>query len=303
MPISFMLATHQILRQSSTMKHLLFSILCLTILAFSSHHSNAQRSRNVSVTPYQISDSIYMIEGQGGNIGFLMNTEGVLLVDTQFQHMAPAILKSVGELSQGKIKYVLNTHFHGDHTGGNATLGANATIVAHKKVQTRLNDNSRTQPGAVPKLTYDKKMDIQFGEENVSLIHLGPGHTDTDSVVIFNNSNVIHMGDHFFNGRFPFVDLNSGGSVEGYLANIKQVAEMADEKTVIIPGHGSLASKQDLLAFISMFEECLKIVSNAKNNGLSLEETQKLGLPEKYQKWGEAFINHNKWISFLYQGI
>ena len=109
MPISFFLATHQILRQSPAMKLPHSLILCFTIFTLSIHHSNAQRSRNVSVTPFKISDSIYMIEGQGGNIGFLMNTEGVLLVDTQFQHMAPAILKSVGELSQGKIKYVLNT--------------------------------------------------------------------------------------------------------------------------------------------------------------------------------------------------
>lgn len=276
-------------------------LLAAISVAFSSSVSAQPGRGDVAITPVKMNENIHMLIGQGGNIGFLSNDDGVLLVDTQFQHLAPKILKTVGEMSKGKIKYVLNTHFHGDHTGGNATIGANATIVAHDNVRSRLKSSSRTQEGALPDLTYSKKMTIHFGDEEIHLIHLGPGHTDSDSVVHFKSSNVIHMGDLFFNGRFPYVDLNSGGSIQGYLSNIKTVAGMADKGTKIIPGHGDAATVSDLLVFIKMFEECRAVVSKAKANGKSLEEIQKDGLPKKYESWGKAFINSDRWISFLYQ--
>ena len=256
----------------------------------------------VVIKPHQLTDHLYMLEGQGGNIGFLSGPEGVLIVDTQFPHVAPQIIKTVGEMSDGKIQYVLNTHFHGDHTGGNQVIGAGATIIGHNKVRERLEASDRTPDGALPTITYTSQMSLNFGGEEIHMIHLGPGHTDTDSVIYFKSSNALHMGDLFFNGRFPYIDLNSGGSVSGYLSNIKKVLGMTNQETKIIPGHGQLASREDLVSFINMFDDCFQAVSKAKAEGQTLEEVTKAGLPKKYEEWGKAFINEERWISFLYAG-
>lgn len=273
----------------------LVSFACLQTSLF------AQRGGEVIIQPNKIKENLYMLVGQGGNIGFLSNNDGVLLVDTQFQRLAPKIIKTVGELSQGKIQYVLNTHHHGDHTGGNAAMGIKSTIVAHDNVRKRLSAGGKSG-ASLPKLTYSKRMVMHFGDEEIQLIHLGPGHTDTDSVVFFKSSNVIHMGDLFFNKRYPFIDLSSGGSVQGYLSNIKIVAGMVDAETKIIPGHGELATQADLILFIDMFDECFSLVSKARKNGKSLEEIKKAGLPKKYESWGQAFINEDRWIGFLFAG-
>lgn len=265
-------------------------------------HPGHSQQGEVVIKPHKISDQLFMLEGQGGNIGFLSNEGGVLIVDTQFPHVAPKILKTVGEMSQGKIQFVLNTHFHGDHTGGNAVIGAEATIIAHDRVRERLSQDGRTSPAAYPDLTYASTMTVYFGSEEIQLIHLGPGHTDSDSIIYFKSSNTIHMGDQFFHGRFPYIDLASGGTPTGYLNNIRRVAGMTNPQTHIIPGHGPLATQNNFLEFIAMFEECSGIVLKAKMDGKSLEQTIADGLPEKYRPWGTGFIKEAQWITFLYTG-
>jgi len=286
---------------SVCMKFCVTGLLVLIVFAHTHAPVFGQRGGDVAIQPKEINEKIYMLVGQGGNIGFLSNDDGVLLVDTQFQRLAPKIIKAVGELSQGKIQYVLNTHHHGDHTGGNSVLGIDSIIVAHDNVRKRLNAGGKS--GAfLPKVTYSKRLSMHFGDEEIQLLHLGPGHTDSDSVVYFKSSNVIHMGDLFFNKRYPFIDFRSGGSVRGYLSNIKIVAGMTNAKPKIIPGHGELATQTDLLSYIKMFEECFGIVSKAKKNGKSLAEIKRIGLPKKYENWGKAFIDEEKWIGFLFAG-
>ncbi|MCW3173666.1 MBL fold metallo-hydrolase [Shewanella subflava] len=259
--------------------------------------------KDVKITSTQLTGSTYMFVGSGGNIGVSAGSDGLLIIDDQFAPLADKITASLNNIQPGTPKYIVNTHYHGDHTGGNAHFGQKGTIVAHHNVLKRLSSDSNTPSSALPVITFSDHISIHFNQDTLDVFHLGPGHTDGDSVVRWEKANVIHMGDLFFKDRFPYIDLNGGGSVVGYRDNVASVIAKIDKNTQIIPGHGDLANKDDLLKFKHMLDDSINWMRAKKAHGHSLEDIKKMGVPEEYKTWSWAFINQDKWIETLYQGL
>lgn len=281
------------------MKALPFLALALGLVAPA---ALAQRNfDNVEIKTIPVAKNIYMLEGSGGNIGVSVGTDGNLIVDDQFAPLAEKIDAALQRLNPGKLKFVLNTHHHGDHTGGNAAFGAKeATIIAQSNVRKRLAGEANAKKEALPVITFDHSASVHFNGEEIKLLHHGPGHTDGDSIVHFTGANVVHMGDQFFNGGFPFVDLNSGGTVEGYLRTVAVVLEKIPADAKIIPGHGPLATVDDLKAFHAMLMDTSAIVTKGMADGKSLADLKAAGLPEKYKDFGTGFIKTDRWIETIY---
>jgi glyoxylase-like metal-dependent hydrolase (beta-lactamase superfamily II) len=258
---------------------------------------------DVQIKSTHVAGNVYMLEGAGGNIGVSVGPDGLLIVDDQFAPLAAKIEAALRQLDKGPLKFVLNTHWHGDHTGGNAHFGRQAPIIAHTNVRKRLADQAGTVREALPVITFDASLSVHFNGEEIRVLHLPPGHTDGDSVIHFTQSGVVHMGDQFFNGRFPFIDLNSGGDVAGYVRNVEEVLEKLPDGVKIIPGHGPLASRSDLERFHGMLLETTGFVRQAIADGRSLEQLKAAGLPDKWREWGSGFINTDRWLEITYQGL
>lgn len=247
-----------------------------------------------------VAGHIHMLEGSGGNIGVSAGADGILIVDDKFEKDVPAVRDLLTGIDPGPLKFVLNTHYHGDHTGGNEAFGKEAVIIAHENVRGRLSDENKPA-SALPVVTYEDKVSVHFNGETIDLIHFPAGHTDTDSVVFFRGSNVVHMGDHFFSGRFPYIDLGGGGSVQGYLDNVATVLTMLPDDVKLIPGHGPLSNKADLKAFHTMIDACYTSIKEQVKAGKSIQEIQEKGVPAEYKDWGWRFISEERWITILHQ--
>ena len=262
----------------------------------------AQRNYdNVEIKATQVAKNIYMLEGSGGNIGVSIGADGNLIVDDQFAPLAEKIDAAVQKLNPGKLKFVLNTHHHGDHTGGNAAFGAkDATIIAQSNVRKRLAGEANSKKEALPVITFDQSASVFFNGEEIKLLHQGPGHTDGDSIIFFTGANVVHMGDQFFNGGFPFIDLSSGGSVGGYIKTVSFVLEKVPADAKIIPGHGKLATIEDLKNFHAMLVETTGLIKQGIAAGKSLADLKAAGLPDKFKDFGNGFIKTDRWIETIY---
>jgi len=272
------------------------------VLALTTTVAFAQRDfAKVEIKVIPVAKNIYMLEGSGGNIGVSVGPDGNLLVDDQFAPLAEKIDAAVQKLNPGKLKFILNTHHHGDHTGGNATFGAkDATIIAQDNVRKRLVAETNPKKEGFPVITFDQSASVHFNGEEIKLLHHGVGHTDGDSIIYFTGANVVHMGDLFFNGGFPFIDLNSGGNVDGYLKTVATVLEKIPSDAKIIPGHGKLASVEDLRSFHAMLVETTDFVKQGITSGKSLADLKAAGLPEKFKSFGTGFINTDTWITTIY---
>jgi cyclase len=268
----------------------------------------------VQVTPLPVAGNVHMLEGAGGNIGVSVGPDGILIVDDQFAPLVPKIRAALGKLTRGKDRtpeYVLNTHWHSDHTGGNAAFGREGRIVAHKHVRTRLMNGQEVLGRAIPPapkealpvITYDRGLSLYFNGEEVQVTHLPAGHTDGDSMVYFTASNVLHLGDQFVVDKFPFVDTSSGGSLEGYMRNVERVLGTLPSGVKIIPGHGPLAGREELVRFAAMLRDTVELVKEKLAAGKTLEQVKAEGLPEKYKSWGEGFITTDMWLTTVYQGL
>ncbi|MCY3771758.1 MAG: MBL fold metallo-hydrolase [Gemmatimonadetes bacterium] len=282
---------------------LLFSVLAV------SGQVDAQRNWDeVVVEAHPVVGNIYMLTGSGGNIGVSVGDDGILIVDDQYAPLADKIKSALRGLHAGPLKFVLNTHFHGDHVGGNPIFGLEATIVAHtnvrKRVSTPQQRGDRTIPAMVedgwPVITFDEEVSVHFNGEEIRLVHIPDGHTDTDSYVYFTGSDVIHMGDTFFNGRFPFVDLGSGGTVAGLERNIGQVLSMIGPDTRVIPGHGDLGDRVALQAYHDMLVATIESVRAMMAEGKTLDEIKAAGLPEKWAGYASDFVPEARWIETIY---
>ncbi|WP_218419252.1 MBL fold metallo-hydrolase [Alteromonas lipotrueae] len=262
------------------------------------------RFEKVEIEATALKGSVHMLTGMGGNIGVSAGDDGILIIDDQFAPLAEKIATALGELGSDKPKYVINTHYHGDHTGSNAFFHSHkgATILAHDNVRIRLANDEKVSPDALPAITYENGIKLHFNGETIHIMHLESGHTDGDSIVWFEQPDIMHTGDLFFNGLFPFIDLNSGGSVKGYIESVKQVLAKINDDTVLIPGHGELSNKTEYTNFLAMIEETFAFVKAQKAKGMSLEAITEAGLDSKWHKWAWSFISEEKWIATLYKG-
>ena len=252
-----------------------------------------------------------MLVGAGGNIGVSAGPDGVLIVDDQFAPLADKIRAAFRPLSPGQLRFVLNTHFHFDHTDANPVFGREATIVAHANVRRRLSEEAHVlgetykplPKEGLPVVTYETALSVHFNGEEIRVVHFPAGHTDGDSVVFFTASNVIHMGDDFFAGRFPFVDLENGGSVEGLARNVAEIVARAPAGVKIIPGHGPLSTVEDLRAYHAMLVETTEVVRARLRAGRTLEQAKAEGLPPKWKEWGSGFVKAEQWIETVYRSL
>ncbi|MDI1240753.1 MAG: MBL fold metallo-hydrolase [bacterium] len=288
----------------------LFLVSILTSLAFAhGNDSHFPRSQDVTVKTTKITGNVYMLQGRGGNIGAIVGPEGILIVDDDYKAVSQKLAAALKELGSDKPRFVLNTHWHGDHTEGNEFFGKESTIVAHINVRKRLMDpptifGQKTAPYqlfALPIVTYTESMTIHLNGEDIRLVHYPNGHTDGDTVIFFEKANVVHLGDDFFTGRFPFVDLDSGGSVQGLINNVASLITKIPTDAKLIPGHGPVSTHADLKAYHAMLLESSKIVTDAMKAGKSLEEIQKTGLPEKFKEAGSGFIKTEAWIATVHR--
>jgi glyoxylase-like metal-dependent hydrolase (beta-lactamase superfamily II) len=265
----------------------------------------------VEIKVIKAAGNVYMLQGAGGNIGVSVGTDGILIVDDQFAPLADKIRAALKTLGEGKLKFVLNTHWHGDHTGGNAQFSPEAPIIAHTNVRKRLESDQKVLGEAVkaspkealPVITFDESLTVHFNGEEIRVIHFPHGHTDGDSVIFFSTSNVVHMGDDFFAGRFPFVDLDSGGSVEGAMKNVGEVLARLPANVKIIPGHGPLSTIDDLKLYHRMLTETIGIVRQRMSAGKTLAQIKREGLPAQWKEWGTGFIKTDTWIETIYKSL
>lgn len=286
-----------------------FLFLLFTCLIALSASAQTDFSK-VEMKATKVSGNIYMLEGAGGNIGVSVGTDGVLIVDDQFAPLADKIRAALKGLNQGKLRFILNTHWHGDHTGGNAQFGPEATIIAHDNVRKRLSSEQKipffksTVPAspkeALPVITFDSSLSVHFNGEDIRAIHYPHGHTDGDSVIFFTSSNVVHLGDDFFAGRFPFVDVDNGGSVVGLAKNIGEIITKIPAGAKLIPGHGPLSTIDDLKLYHRMLRETTDLVRTKVAAGKTLDQIKSEGLPEEWKSWGTGFIKTDQWLELIH---
>lgn len=284
-------------------------VLLLTI----SIHAQQRDFSQVQIKATKVAGNVYMLEGSGGNIGVSVGEDGILIVDDQFAPLADKIRAALKELGDKKLRFILNTHWHGDHTGGNVAFGPEAPIIAHENVRKRMATEQKseffksTTPAspkeALPVITFDQTLSVHFNGEEIRAIHFPQGHTDGDSVIFFTSSNVVHLGDDFFAGRFPFVDLESGGSVEGLAKNIGEIVDKIPAGAKLIPGHGPISTIDDLKAYHRMLLETTGIVREKIAAGKTMDQIKSEGLPDEWKPWGVGFIKTDRWLETVYRSL
>ena len=290
-------------------------LLLLVLLLLIAVPVNAQQPdwSQVQIKATKVAGNVYMLEGAGGNIGVSVGADGILIVDDQFAPLADKIKASLKSLNPGKLRFILNTHFHGDHTGGNVAFGPEGTIIAHDNVRKRLSTDQyssifkRSTPAspkeALPVITFNHSLTVHFNGEEIRAIHFPQGHTDGDSVIFFTASNVVHLGDDFFAGRFPFVDIDSGGSVEGLTKNIGELIGKIPPTAKLIPGHGPISTLDDLKLYHRMLVETTDIVRKKIAAKKTLDDIKKEGLPAEWNSWGTGFIKTDLWLELIYRSL
>jgi len=289
-----------------------FLLLTVSLLFAVSAHAQTDFSK-VEVKATKVAGNVYMLQGAGGNIGVSVGDDGLLIVDDQFAPLADKIRAALKGLADKKLRFILNTHWHGDHTGGNIAFGPEAPIIAHDNVRKRLATeqkstvfNSTTPPSpkeALPVITFNNSLSVHFNGEEIRAIHFPQGHTDGDSVIFFSTSNVVHLGDDFFAGRFPFVDLESGGSVEGLIRNIGEIIGKIPAGAKLIPGHGPISTVDDLKNYHRMLQQTTEIVRQKIAGGKTLEQVKSEGLPAEWEPWGTGFIKTDRWVETIYKSL
>ena len=263
------------------------------------------------LTVTHVHGNIYMLQGPGGNIALSLGDDGTLLIDSKFADLANQIRTVIDSLQGGEIRYILNTHFHRDHVGGNQALGQGAPIIAHHNVRQRLLTRPRIDQRYVapiprpgwPTLTFDHTLSIHFNGEEIRAVHFDHGHTDGDIAVFFTESNVAHLGDLFFNRLLPFVDLDYGGDVENLARHIGQLVDTLPPNSKIIPGHGPLATLDDLQIYRRMLQQTLSTVRASIDAGKKLDQIQAEGLPKQWAQWAWPYVPTRRWIEIVYWSL
>jgi glyoxylase-like metal-dependent hydrolase (beta-lactamase superfamily II) len=278
--------------------------------------ANAQTNYDtVKIQPVKVAEQIYMLKGAGGNIGVMIGKEGTLLIDNQFAPLSNKINGAVKTLDPGEIKFMINTHLHGDHSGGNENFKKmGATVVAHGQVRERMmkeSVNSRTNKTTPPRdkdawpvITFYDKLSFHLNDEDIVLHHFDIGHTDGDVIIQFKKANVIHTGDAFVRYGYPYVDLNSGGGVNGFINTLDKILSIIDDNTKVIPGHGEVASKTDVKKLRDQMADIRDQVAAALKKGKKVEDVAALGITDKYEaELGKGFVKGKDFVLMVAENL
>ncbi|WP_437752380.1 MBL fold metallo-hydrolase [Sorangium sp. So ce1389] len=271
----------------------------------------------VEIKAEKVAGAVYMLEGSGGNIAVSVGDDGIVIVDDQFAPLAPKIKAALKGITDRPVRFVLNTHWHFDHTGGNAIFGAGAPIVAHENVRKRLvSGGPKATVGdktidaippapkeALPVLTFQDKVSIHLNGEEIRAIHIPTGHTDGDTVVYFTKSNVVHMGDDFVTYGFPFVDLVSGGSVKGLIAAIDRMVKELPADVKVIPGHGKVSGVEDMKKLSATLKDCVRLIEAEVKKKRTLKQIQDAKVLAKYDELGKGFVSADAFAEFVFKEL
>lgn len=283
-------------------------IICITTLSFA--QTDSGNKVNIRIT--KANDDVYMLQGKGGNIGLSFGKESILMIDNQYAEFSEDILKAIRKVSDKPIKMLLNTHFHGDHTGGNSAFKKEGAIIfSHQNTRDRIasivnSDQKKIDKSALPTVTFTDKLQLNHNNETIQAFHIAEAHTDGDIALYFPNSNVIHTGDVFFNGKYPFIDIENGGSVSGYIKGLEKIAMVCNEDTKIIPGHGDLASLKELNYTKNMLQNIYKQVTYHYVKEKSLEEVLAMSdITAEYDEndYGKGYVSTEMFIKTLYNDV
>ena len=274
-----------------------------------SNAQEADRFAKVEIKAEPLADGIAVLFGAGGNIGVSYGPDGTVLIDDQFAPLTDKIKAAVKDLGASPVKYLINTHWHWDHTGGNENLGQTGVLImAQDHVRDRLIKGNDTVPPAAPEalpvITYHDEIKLHLNGDEIRVQHMKHAHTDGDSIVFWQKANVVHMGDLFFNKvTLPYIDLSSGGNARGVLAAAEKVLTMVDDDTKIIPGHGPMANKADLVAYRDMMKSVIAAVEKAQGEGKSLQQAQAMKPAAQWDVNPDAFIKGDAFVEAVYKSL
>jgi glyoxylase-like metal-dependent hydrolase (beta-lactamase superfamily II) len=286
---------------------------CLSLaLAASVSAQDADRFAKTQIKVTHVAGTVYMIEGAGGNIGASVGEDGIVIVDDQFAPLVERIRAALRGLTDKPVRFVINTHYHGDHTGGNALFQQTSPVIAQDNVRKRLASGGvggnlgsvrfESKPEAkeaLPIITFEHDVSVHLNGEDIRALHVPSGHTDGDAMVFFPKSNVVHMGDDFVTYGFPFVDLAAGGSVKGLIEGLERAIAQLPSDVKVIPGHGTLGTLDDVRAYVGMLKDTQAAVAKAVGQGQTLEQMKAAGLLDAWKKYSGEFVNTDKWLETL----
>lgn len=290
------------------------SIFCILIVAVISFVP-AGKAAEVKITAVPVTDQIYMIKGKGGNIGLFIGKDGTFLIDDQYAPLTEKIVAAIKSVGGDYPKFLINTHYHGDHTGGNENLGRGGTLIfSHDNVRERLATGSfiaafnvkreAVSREGLPVVTFSKDITFHLNGDSIRAVHVPHAHTDGDIFIYFQKDNVIHAGDLFFNGIYPFIDVTHGGSLKGMIKAVDRVLMMADDNTKIIAGHGPLGDKAQLASYRQMLGTAYERLRKLKAEGKTAQEAAaSKPLADLEAIWGNGMFKSDRWIEIIYTGI
>ncbi|MCB0463852.1 MAG: MBL fold metallo-hydrolase [Flavobacteriaceae bacterium] len=285
------------------MKYLQLVLICLFLFATENTYC---QNNEVNIETTKLSNNVYMLVGQGGNIGVSAGDDGVFIIDDQFARLTPKIIEAIKAISDKPFQFLVNTHYHGDHTGGNENMTKQGVkIIAHENVRKRLIDGESSKE-ALPIITFNDRVNVHMNGEDVKVYHVEHAHTDGDALLYFTKSNVLHTGDTYFKSRYPFIDLKSGGSIDGYINAVKKGLSLVNDNTKIIPGHGAVSNKAEYASFLVMLENLKANVQAEIDKGKTEDEVAANGaITKQYDDldYGSGFINSERIRRTIYQSL
>jgi len=273
------------------------------------------QDEKVEYIPTPLSETVTMIKGRGGNIAISAGEDGVFIIDDQLKPLTEQLLTTIRKIDERPVRFVINTHYHGDHVGGNETLGkAGSVIIAHDNIRQRMSTDQFNRfmdsttpaypPASLPVVTFNDRASLHLNGESVTAYHVPHGHTDGDSIVHFPGSNVLHMGDIYFNGLYPYIDLDGGGSIQGMIAAVELGLRLADEQTRIIPGHGPLSNRDELAAYLNFLVSARDNVQQLIDQGLGLEQAIAAQPTAEWdEQLGGVWITPAQLVTFIYNSL
>jgi glyoxylase-like metal-dependent hydrolase (beta-lactamase superfamily II) len=293
--------------------------MLLGVVGVAAWGGQQQDFSKVQIKATKVSGNIYMLEGAGGNIAASIGDDGIVIVDDQFAPLADKIqaaLKSLA-ITDKPVRFVINTHYHGDHTGGNAPFsGTGSTVIAQDNVRKRLESGGTAGNGgsmkmevkpaekaALPIITFEHDVTVHLNGEDIRALHFPSGHTDGDSIIFFPKNNVVHMGDDFVRYGFPFIDVASGGSVQGMISAMEKASAQLPADVKVIPGHGALSNLEDVREFTKMLKETSAVVQKALDAHKTLEQMKQEKILDPWKKWSGDFVNTDAFIETLYNSL